>query len=206
MARGGSSSRWLQRQARDPFARKRRADGYRARSAYKLLELNRQDRLMRKGSRVLDLGAAPGGWTQVALEICGPGGTVVAVDVLKIEPLPGAILIEGDCRAPDTLAAVADHFPANGADLVMSDMAPNLSGVAARDEAAMAELASMTLDYADKFLQPGGSLLMKLLRYADSEAIVDDLRQRFGSVQRRKPEASRDASREFYVVAKRFGI
>lgn len=205
MARRGSSGRWLQRQNADPFVKQRDQHGYRSRAAYKLLELARKDQLMRPGAAVLDLGAAPGGWTQVAVELAGPRGRIVAMDILGMESIPGATFILGDCRESavqaQVIAAVGGKL-----DLVMSDMAPNITGLKDVDEAGMVELAEITLDLADELLRPGGGLLIKLFQFADTELLVKRIKASFGHVARRKPEASRAESREFYVVAKQYGI
>lgn len=206
MARRGSSSRWLQRQKSDRFVKQRDQQGFRSRAAYKLDEINRRDQLIRPGSRVIDLGASPGGWTQVALAAAGTRGTVVAVDVLSMEPLPGSTFILGDCRDPEVLVQVAAALGSGGVDLVMSDMAPNISGVALVDEAQMEELAQMTLAFARRFLKPGGALLMKLFQFAQTQSLLKEIGAEFGEVVRRKPASSRAESREFYVVARRFGI
>ena len=206
MARRGSSSRWLQRQQSDRFVKQRDQQGYRSRAAYKLAELATRDQLIRPADRVLDLGASPGGWTQVAVEMAGPRGRVTALDLLPIEPIPGAHCIIGDCRDAAIRAELAAHLAGQGLDLVMSDMAPNITGVAAVDEAGMLDLAHMTLDISRQFLRPGGSLLMKLFQFADTAAILDEVAALFALVARRKPAASRAQSREFYVVAKRYGI
>ncbi|MEQ8661411.1 MAG: RlmE family RNA methyltransferase, partial [Gammaproteobacteria bacterium] len=132
--RSSSSSRWLQRQARDSFVKQSRQDGYRSRAAYKLIEINRRDHLIHAGARVVDLGAAPGGWTQVAAGIVGTRGTVLALDVLKMEPVAGATLIEGDFRTDAVRAAAVAALGGAPVDLVMSDMAPNISGIRDRDE------------------------------------------------------------------------
>ncbi len=206
MARRGSSSRWLQRQKTDQFVKQRDQHGFRSRAAYKLDEINRRDHLIRPGCRVIDLGASPGGWTQVALAAAGPRGTVVAVDVLSMEPLAGASFILGDCREPGVLEQVAVTLGSGGADLVMSDMAPNISGVALVDEAQMEELAHTTLDFARHFLKPGGALLMKLFQFAQTQSLLKEIGAEFGEVVRRKPASSRSESREFYVVGRRYGI
>ena len=205
MARRGSSSRWLQRQNTDPFVKQRDQHGYRSRAAYKLQELARKDQLIGAGAAVLDLGAAPGGWTQVAVELAGPRGKIVAMDILAMEPIPGATFIHGDCRdaavQAQVVAAVGGKL-----DLVMSDMAPNITGLKDVDEAGMVELTQITLDLADELLRPGGGLLIKLFQFADTELLVKRIKASFGHVSRRKPEASRAESREFYVVAKQYGI
>ena len=161
--------------------------------------------MIRGAAAVLDLGAAPGGWTQVAVELAGPRGKVVAMDILDMEPIPGATFIHGDCRDPavqaEVIAAVGGKV-----DLVMSDMAPNITGLKDVDEAGMVELAEITLDLADQLLRPGGGLLIKLFQFADTELVVKRIKSSFAQVSRRKPEASRAESREFYVVAKQYGI
>lgn len=206
MARGASSNRWLQRQAKDKYVKQRDGHGYRSRAAYKLLELNQRERLIRPGSVVLDLGAAPGGWTQVAALAVGGAGKVVALDILEMQPVKGATVVLGDCLVPDVQSQLAEIFTANAVDLVMSDMAPNITGISARDEAAATELAETALTIAQQFLRPGGALLMKLFQSRETDAILSDVNRLFRTVVRRKPDASRAKSREFYVVAKQFGL
>lgn len=205
MARRGSSSRWLQRQQSDPFVKQRDLHGYRSRAAYKLHELALKDQLIRPGAAVLDLGASPGGWSQVAVEMAGPRGKIIAVDIIEMEPIAGATFIHGDCRdtavRAQVLAAVGGKV-----DLVMSDMAPNISGLKDVDEAGMVELAEITLELVAELLRPGGGLLIKLFQFADTERVVKRMKSSFAQVLRRKPEASRAQSREFYVVAKQYGI
>jgi 23S rRNA (uridine2552-2'-O)-methyltransferase len=206
VARRSSSNRWLQRQSADPYVKQREQDGYRSRAAYKLLEINKREKLLRPGSRVLDLGSAPGGWTQVAVELAGARGTVVAVDVLKMNAVAGATFVQGDCRDTVILESVEAMLGGTGVDLVMSDMAPNISGIAAQDEAAATELALMAVTFACSFLRPAGALVMKLFQSAETDAVIDEIFRHFASVARRKPDASRSRSRELYVVAKRFGL
>lgn len=206
MARSGSSNRWLERHKRDRFVKERETQGYRSRAAFKLRELAARDRLITTGARVLDLGASPGGWTQVACELAGPRGMVVAVDVLPMVALGGAHVVRGDCRDALTLAAIAELLKPGSVDLVMSDMAPNMTGVAAIDEARMSELTDTALECAAVFLRPGGALLLKLFQFADTQLFLARLQQRFGQLEKRKPGASRSRSREFYVVAKQYGI
>jgi 23S rRNA (uridine2552-2'-O)-methyltransferase len=205
VARRGSSSRWLQRQQSDPFVKQRDQHGYRSRAAYKLHELAHKDQLIRPGSAVLDLGASPGGWTQVAVEMAGPRGKIIALDILEMEPIAGATFIHGDCRDPEVRALVVEAVGGK-VDLVMSDMAPNITGLKDVDEAGMVELAEITLELAAELLRPGGGLLIKLFQFADTDLIVKRMKTCFGQVSRRKPEASRAQSREFYVVAKQYGI
>ena len=205
MARRGSSSRWLQRQQSDPFVKQRDQHGYRSRAAYKLHELAQRDQLIRPGAAVLDLGASPGGWTQVAVEMAGPRGKIIALDILAMEPVAGATFILGDCRDPAVRAQVVAAVGGK-VDLVMSDMAPNITGLTDVDEAGMLELAEITLEFAAELLRPGGGLLIKLFQFADTDLFVKRMKSRFAQISRRKPEASRAQSREFYVVAKQYGI
>ncbi len=205
MARRSSSSRWLQRQQSDPFVKQRDQQGYRSRAAYKLQELAQKDQLIRPGAAVLDLGASPGGWTQVAVEMAGPRGKIIALDILAMEAIAGATFIHGDCRDPAVRAQVVEAVGGK-VDLVMSDMAPNITGLKDVDEAGMVELAEITLELAAELLRPGGGLLIKLFQFADTELVVKRMKSCFRQVSRRKPEASRAHSREFYVVAKQYGI
>ena len=206
MANRSSSSRWLQRQKTDTFVKQRDQQGYRSRAAYKLRELAERDRLIPPGSTVLDLGASPGGWTQVAVALAGPRGKVLAMDILAMEPIPGAHFIHGDCRDAAIRQQVTAQLGDGKIDLVMSDMAPNISGLKDVDEAGMVELAEITLDLADELLRPGGSLLIKLFQFVDTESVVKRIKSSFADVLRRKPDASRAQSREFYVVAKQYGL
>lgn len=181
--------------------RRAQAAGYRGRAVYKLIEIDRRDRLLRPGMRVVDLGAAPGSWSQYAAERVGPDGAVVACDVLPMDPLAGVTIVRGDLHADDTLEAVLAALGGAGADLVLSDMAPNLSGVSSVDQPAAIALAELAHDLAVRVLGPGGALLVKLFQGEGSEAFVRALGADFGAVRVRKPGASRDRSREVYVLA-----
>ena len=196
----------MQRQSRDPYSKQRQQEGYRSRAAYKLMELNRRERLIQSSSQVIDLGAAPGGWTQVATQLVGRNGRVVALDILKVGAVPGATIIQGDCLDAAVREQVRDVLAGASVDLVMSDMAPNITGIGARDEAAAAELARIALTFAQGFLHPGGAMLIKLFQFAETDAVIDEISRVFGKIVRRKPLASRAQSREFYVVAKQFGL
>lgn len=196
----------MQRQSRDPYSKQRQQERYRSRAAYKLMELNRREQLIRSNSQVIDLGAAPGGWTQVATQLVGRNGRVVALDLLKVGAVPGATIIQGDCLDEAVREQVRDILAGASVDLVMSDMAPNITGIGARDEAAAAELARIALTFAQAFLRPGGAMLIKLFQFAETDAVVDEINRVFGKIVRRKPLASRAQSREFYVVAKQFGL
>ena len=206
MGRGSSSGRWRARQAADSYVHKRQTDGFRSRAAYKLQELDQREKLLAPGMRVIDLGAAPGGWTQVAAQRVGPKGTVLAVDVLKMEPVAGATVITGDCRDEGVAAQIAHELDGRRADLVLSDMSPNITGIRLTDEARHEELAYMALQFAELYLHEGGSMLIKMFEFGETATIINDFKRQFGAVARRKPPASRSASREFYVVAKRFGL
>jgi 23S rRNA (uridine2552-2'-O)-methyltransferase len=196
-----SSVRWLSRQLNDPYVRKAQAAGYRSRAAFKLIELDDRFRLLRKGARVLDLGAAPGGWTQVAVERSGPG--VVAVDLLPMEPVPGATVLRGDLADP----AVADAAIAalgGKADVVLSDMAPNTTGHPATDHLRIMALAEVATDVALQVLAPGGAFVCKVFQGGSEREMLAALKQRFASVRHAKPPASRKESAETYVVAQGF--
>lgn len=185
----------------DSHYRRARAEGYRARSAYKLAELDRRFGLVRPGDFVIDLGAGPGGWLQVGLERVGPRGRVVGVDVAWIEPLaaPNVSLLQLDVREPAASRAVRDHL-GRRADVVLSDLAPKLTGVRATDEARSAELVSATLDALGILLRPGGRLLMKLFMDAQYQAFLGRLRGEFAEVRSTRPAATRRGSAELYVV------
>ena len=204
MTRKGTTGRWYQKQVSDPFVKAREKQGLRSRAAFKLTELIDRDRLLRPGAVVLDLGASPGGWSQIAAPAVGAKGLVVAVDVLPMTHLAGVDFILGDCREASTIEAVTAALGGRAVDLVLSDMAPNLTGIRDTDEARSLELAETALDACAQFLKPGGALLMKLFQHADTERFLRDLRIRFERIARRKPAASRPESREFYVVATGF--
>jgi len=199
---GAGSRRWLERQARDRYVRRAREEGYRSRAAYKLLELDRRHRLLRPGMTVVDLGAAPGGWSQVAARRAGPRGRVVALDLLPMEPVPGVTFIQGDFREEGPLQALLEAVGGGRAvDLVLSDMAPNLSGLRAVDQPRAMHLAELALDLARQVLRPGGALLVKAFQGEGLDAYRDELRSCFRKVIHAKPEASRAASRELYLLA-----
>lgn len=201
--RSGASTRWLQRQLSDPYVEEARRRGYRARSAFKLMQLDDKLRLIRRGARVVDLGAAPGGWTQVALERAGPGGRVVGVDLAAMEPLAGAEFLVGDVRDPETAGRL--HAALGGpADLVMSDMAAAATGHAATDHLRTVALAEAALDIAEALLAPGGAFVAKVLQGGTEAALLARLKRGFAKVRHVKPPASRKDSAELYVVATGF--
>ena len=194
-------SGWMAEHVSDPFVKKAQLDGYRSRAVYKLLEIDQKHRLFRPGMAVVDLGAAPGGWSQIAADRVGEQGTVVALDRLEMDPIPGVVVLQADFEEEEGLEALLAAIPEGGADLVMSDMAPNLSGVRGADQARMAALAELALDLVDRVLAPGGGLVVKLFQGEGFDAFVADARARFAKVAIRKPEASRPRSREVYAVA-----
>ena len=201
MGRSRSSRRWLREHFEDPYAQRAKAEGYRGRAAYKLIELDRKHGLLRRGMRVVDLGAAPGAWSQYAAARTGETGRVVATDVLPMEPIAGVERVAGDFHDPATLDAVLAALGESPADLVLSDMAPNMSGVDAVDQPAAVGLAELTHDLAVRVLKPGGTLLAKVFQGEGTDDLVAALRRDFQRVRMRKPAASRDRSREVYILA-----
>ncbi|GIX31082.1 MAG: ribosomal RNA large subunit methyltransferase E [Porticoccaceae bacterium] len=204
MARSRSSARWLKEHQRDPYVQRSRAEGYRSRASYKLLELDRRDRLFAPGQRVVDLGAAPGGWTQVAVERVGPKGRVVALDLLPMAPVPGAVVLRGDFTEEAVFELLLAALEGEAVDLVLSDMAPNMSGVKAVDQPRALLLAELAADFARRTLRPGGALVVKVFQGEGFDALLRDLRRHFAAVATRKPEASRARSAELYLVARGF--
>jgi len=203
---GRKLNAWQQRQQRDSYVKRAGQDGYRSRASYKLLQIDEKYTLLRPGAVVIDLGAAPGGWSQVARDRVGGRGTVIAVDRLAMASLGGVTIIEGDFSEEATLDAVlqAAGGPDCGVDLVLSDMAPNLSGIRMADQARSMELAELSLDLAARTLQPGGSLLVKCFEGAGIDRFRGDCRRVFRRVANHKPDASRSESREFYLIATDF--
>lgn len=201
MARSRSSERWLREHFKDPFVKKAQAEGLRSRAAFKLEELLERDRLLRPGMVVVDLGAAPGGWSQVAARALAGRGRVVALDILDMDALPGVEFIRGDFREDAALGALQALLGQDRADLVLSDMAPNMSGVDQVDQARAMHLAELARDFAQDWLKPGGALLVKLFHGVGFDDYVRDLRRRYDKVVVRKPAASRARSAEVYALA-----
>ena len=189
-----SNKQWLRRHVTDHYVRKAREQGYRSRSAFKLLEIDDKEKLLRPGATVVDLGAAPGGWSQVAAARVKPGGRVIAIDLLKIAPITGVEMMQGDFRAAK-LEGVR-------ADIVLADLAPNLSGVANVDQARGAELAFAAIDFCRKMLKPDGVFVVKTFHGEAFGEVLARLKREFGKVMVRKPSASRGESSETYVVAR----
>ena len=186
----------------DPYVQRSRKEGYRARSAYKLTEIDDRDRILRPGALVVDLGAAPGGWTQVVVKRVGPAGRVVAIDLLEMAPVEGAHVIRGDFAARSGLSAVAEALAGQRADVVLSDMAPNLSGIAISDQARVMALAELARDFAVDHLKPAGAFLVKVFQGEGYDEYLRSLRAAFGKVVVRKPDASRGESAELYLLAR----
>ena len=183
--------------------RKARSDGYRSRAAYKLMEINTRDRLLIPGAKVVDLGAAPGGWTQVAASIAGPGGRVIAIDLLDIAPIPGVSVLRGDFREPAIRASLASALNGAKADVVLSDLSPNISGIAATDQARAAELVRLALEFCREHLAPGGAFLVKVFQGEEFAGLLKETKAMFREVRALKPAASREASRETYLLARK---
>lgn len=204
--RSKSSGRWLQEHFDDEYVKKAQQDGYRSRAVYKLLEIDEKDHLLKAGMTVVDLGAAPGGWSEVAALRVGDKGHVIALDILPMDSLPGVTFIQGDFREEGPyealLAALADH----PVDLVMSDMAPNISGMKAVDQPRAMYLAELALELARKVLKPGGDLLVKAFNGEGIDAYKQELRRDFNKLIVRKPRASRPRSAEIYLLARGYNV
>jgi 23S rRNA (uridine2552-2'-O)-methyltransferase len=204
VARSKSSSRWLQEHVSDPFVKQAQKEGYRARSAYKLLELNEKDRLFRPGMRVVDLGSAPGGWSQVASRLVGDRGLVVATDILPMDAVRGVDFVQGDFHEQSVMDEVLGRLGGEPVDVVLSDMSPNISGVSSADQAASIYLLELALDMVRRVLKPGGIFVAKLFQGSGSDDYLRQVRKNFDKVTIRKPAASRSRSREVYFVARGF--
>ncbi len=201
MARSKSSSRWLQEHFDDAYVKRAQAEGWRSRAVFKLEEVLERDALLQPGMRVVDLGAAPGGWSQLVQRRLGSSGKVFALDILPMQGIGGVQFIEGDFREPEVLAELERHLEGHPVDLVLSDMAPNMSGVAVSDQIRAMDLAELALDFCRQWLKPGGTLLIKLFQGTGFDDYLRDLRSGFDRVTMRKPKASRARSREVYALA-----
>ncbi len=204
--RNKSRPRWIARHVNDPFVKAATLHGYRSRAAYKLLEIDKRERLLRPGSLVVDLGAAPGSWSQVAVERLGTrggglNGRVIALDLLPVDPIPGVRFIQGDFREDAVAAELSQVLAGAKADLVLSDMAPNLSGIGAADAARNAHLWDLALQFALEHLAPQGHLLVKTFQGSGQSQFVAELKRHFANVSVRKPAASRQESAEVYLLA-----
>jgi len=205
MAKKRSSSKaWLKEHRDDPYVQQAQRDGYRSRACYKLLELQERDRLIRPGMTVLDLGSAPGGWSQVAVELVGHSGRVIASDILPMDPIAGVDFIEGDFTSEEVFDWIIAAIDGAAVDLVISDMAPNMSGMNAVDQPRSIYLVELALDMARQVLAPGGSFVSKVFQGEGFDELFRDTRGAFSRVLTRKPAASRPRSREVYIVAREF--
>ena len=202
LKKSSSSKRWLKRHVNDPYVQRSKREGYRSRSAYKLTEIDEKDRLLKGGLVVVDLGAAPGGWSQVLAKKVGPSGKVIAIDLLAMEPISGVTFVQGDFATRKGLAAVEDALAGRKADLVLSDMSPNITGIAMTDQARTMDLAEIARDFAVLHLQSDGALLIKIFQGAGYDEYFKSLRRTFRKVVVRKPDASRDESAEQYLLAR----
>ncbi len=204
MARSKSSARWLKEHVNDPFVKQAQKDGYRSRASYKLLALNDKDKLIKPGMLVIDLGSAPGGWSQIASQLVGEQGKLIASDILPMDALPDVDFIQGDFTEESVFNEIMGVIDGRPVDVVISDMAPNLSGVASADQAGSIYLIELALDMAQQVLKPKGSFVAKAFQGEGYEEFVKEVRNHFDTVLIRKPEASRARSREVYVVGKGF--
>ncbi len=204
--RSKSSSRWLAEHANDEFVKRAQKEGWRSRAVFKLAQIQDKERLLRPGIRCVDLGAAPGGWSQYAARIVGASGRIVATDILPMDAIPGVEFVLGDFREEAVLEQVLERVGSDKVDLVMSDMAPNMAGIDAVDQPRSMYLAELALEFADRVLMPGGDLLVKLFQGAGFEQFMRDARRRYGRVVTKKPKASRTRSPETYLLARQFGM
>jgi 23S rRNA (uridine2552-2'-O)-methyltransferase len=202
MARSKSSHRWLKEHFDDEYVKRAQREGWRSRAVFKLEEIQEKDRILKPGMTVVDLGAAPGGWSQYALGLVGRKGVIVATDILPMEPLPGVEFVQGDFCEDSVLDELLNRLKGREIDLVMSDIAPNISGVQAVDLPRAMYLAELAVDFADRVVRPGGDLLVKLFQGEGFDVLLQDLRSRYDKVLMRKPKASRPRSREVYALAR----
>jgi 23S rRNA (uridine2552-2'-O)-methyltransferase len=202
MARTKTSKAWMHEHVTDSYVRRAKQEGYRSRAAYKLIEVLEKDRLVRPGMTVVDLGAAPGGWSQVLAPLVGNAGRVIALDALEMEPIQGVAFIRGDFAESETLERLEKELAGRRIDLVISDMAPNISGVGLVDQARSMGLAELALEFARDRLKPGGSFLVKMFQGPGVDEFRKQLAETFSTVAVRKPKASRDRSSELYLLAR----
>ena len=200
--RSKSSHNWLREHFNDPFVKQAQKDGYRSRASYKLLEIQEKDRLIRPGMSVIDLGAAPGGWSQVTSRLIGGQGRLIASDILEMDSIPDVTFIQGDFTQDEVLAQILEAVGNSQVDLVISDMAPNMSGTPAVDMPKAMFLCELALDLASRVLRPGGDFLIKIFQGEGFDTYLKDVRQKFDKVQMRKPSSSRDRSREQYLLGR----
>lgn len=206
MSRSKSSKRWLQEHFDDYYVKKAQAEGYRSRAVYKLKELDEKEHLLKPHMTVIDLGAAPGGWTQYISEKLDGKGTIIALDLLPMDALPHVLFIQGDFQEDKILEQLIKMIPQSGVDLILSDMAPNMSGTSAIDIPRGMYLAELAFDFSSQMLNTGGSLVMKVFQGSGFDELLKQARLKFKRVVIRKPAASRSRSRETYLLAKGYNL
>ncbi len=204
--RSKSSSRWLQEHFKDTYVKKAHATGVRSRAVFKLEEIQQRDRIIKPTMTVVDLGAAPGGWSEYVAKLQGGKGRVIALDILPMDPIPGVEFIQADFSAEEGLTALRERLAGGQVDLVLSDIAPNMSGVADVDQARVMELAELALEFASETLRPGGTFLVKVFQGQGFKEYMRRLREKFGEVASRKPEAYRSRSSELYLLARNYRL
>ncbi len=206
MAKGSSKKHWLIRQQKDPYVKQAQQSHYRSRAVYKLIEIDEKDHLFKQGQTIIDLGAAPGSWSQYVSKKIGKKGRLIAIDILPMDPIANTLFIKGDFTEQPVVEQCLHAMNHGKADLVISDMAPNLSGIGATDQARSLNLAELSFDLAKSVLKQGGHMLVKLFEGEGTGVYRHELKEHFGKVIVRKPKASRDDSREFYVLARTFRL
>jgi 23S rRNA (uridine2552-2'-O)-methyltransferase len=199
--RTGSSRRWLKRQERDPYVERAAREGWRSRAAFKLIEIDERERILKRGATVVDLGAAPGGWSQVAARKVGDEGRVYAIDRLPMDPIPSVAFIEGDISSEEAIRQLEDLIGERAVDLVLCDLAPNISGNRAIDQPRSLALVEGAMEFADRVLKSGGAFLAKVFQGEGQRDLEAELRRRYGKLKVLKPRASRAESREIYLLA-----
>lgn len=200
MKRTRTSKGWMQEHVNDEYVKRAQRDGYRARAAYKLIEIDDKDHLIKPGMVIVDLGSTPGSWSQVVSQRLKGQGKIIALDLLEMQPIPGVHFIQGDFREDAVLAQLEASLGESRVDLVIADMAPNISGISDVDQANAMYLTELALDFSYKWLKPGGHFLVKVFNGSGFEEIVKNMRQGFDKVSTRKPKASRDRSSEVYLL------
>jgi len=198
-----SNKAWIHQHVTDPYVQRAKAEGWRSRAAFKLIEIDRREHLLKPGMSVVDLGAAPGSWSQYAVQRVQPGGRVLALDILEFLPIAGVGFIQGDFREDDILGEVETGLAGRALDLVLSDMAPNMSGVQLTDQARVMHLAELTLEFASAHLKPGGDMLVKVFQGAGYMELREAMRRVFEVILVRKPAASRDRSAETFLLGRK---
>jgi 23S rRNA (uridine2552-2'-O)-methyltransferase len=204
MARSKSSHRWLRSHFDDEYVKRAQREGFRSRAVYKLDEIQQKDRILKPGMTIIDLGAAPGGWSQYAARVLRGRGRIIAMDILPMDPLDGVEFLQGDFREDEVLEALMEKIDGRAVDLVMSDMAPNISGMEAVDQPRSMYLAELAVDFAARVLREGGDLLFKAFQGEGFDDLVKQLRGQYRQLRIRKPKASRPRSREVYVLARHY--